>query len=165
MTGKPHVLGYAKKLIPVSQIFSFRARVKIIHDVPSQRPLSARTVGDPQSPQGSVIYPAELRAINEASGFDAIFVGYSSNPAVTLTLRPGNKYNSILRGHHVIIGIFGISYNPAIDKLSPNEVIFQRSFDNCGPRSNASEMTVDWSVEINPSKLESVTSPFVPGDC
>ena len=28
-----------------------------------------------------------------------------------------------------------------------------------------SETVLDWSVEINPSKLESVTSPFVSGDC
>ena len=67
MTGKSPAFGYAKKLIPVSQIFPFGARVKIIRDVPSQRALSAQTVGDPLSPQGSAIYPAELRAINEAS--------------------------------------------------------------------------------------------------
>ena len=47
MTGKPPDMGYAKKLIPVSQIFPFGARVKIIRDVSSQCALSARTVGDP----------------------------------------------------------------------------------------------------------------------
>ena len=91
MTGKPPALGYAKKFIPVSQIFPFGARAKIICNVPSQHTLSARTVGDPRSPQGSAIYPAELCAIDEASGFDAIFVGYSSNLAVALLIKPGDK--------------------------------------------------------------------------
>ena len=135
MTGKPPAMGYAKKLIPVSQIFPFGAQVKIIRDVSSQRALSARIVVDPRSPQGSAIYSAELRAIDEASGFDAIFVGYNSNPAVALLLKPRDKSNRILRGHHVIIDPFGISYNPAIDRLCPNEVLSQKPFDNFGPRS------------------------------
>ena len=59
------------------------------------RALSARTVGDPRSPRGSAIYPAELHAIDEASGFDAIFVGYSSNPAVALLLKSADKSNRI----------------------------------------------------------------------
>ena len=125
----------------------------------------AQTVGDPRSPRGSAIYPAELRAIDETSEFDAIFVGYSSNPAVALLLKPGDKSNRILRGHHVIIDPFGISYNPAIDRLRPNEVTFQKSFDNFGPRSNPSDTVVDWSVEVKQSELDYVSSPFVPSDC
>ena len=31
--------------------------------------------------------------------------------------------------------------------------------------SNVSKTVVDWSVEINQSKLDYVASPFVPGDC
>lgn len=106
-----------------------------------------------------------MGAINEASGFNAIFVGYSRNPDVALLLKPGDKSIRILQGHYVIINPFGISYNPLIDKLHKHEVIFQRSFDNFVPRSNLSETVVDWSVEINQSKLDSVASPFVPGDC
>ena len=63
--------------------------------------------------------------MNDTSDFDAIFVGYSSNPAVALLLKPSDTSNRILRGHHVIIDPYGISSSPSIDKLQPNEVLFQ----------------------------------------
>ena len=65
----------------------------------------------------------------------------------------------------MIIDPFGISYNPAIDRLRPNEVLFQKSFDNFGPQSNLSDTVVDLSVEVKQSELDSVSSPFVPSDC
>ena len=124
MAGRPPALGYAKKLIPVSQIFPFGARVKIICNVPSQRTLLAHTVGDPRTPQGSVIYPAELQTLNDTSGFDALFMGYSSHPTVALLLKPSGKSNCILCGHQIIIDPFGVLVNPSIDKLRLNEVLF-----------------------------------------
>ena len=101
----------------MSQIFPFGARVKIIHNVPSQRALPVCNVGDPRTSQGQVIYPEELRTLNYTSGFDAIFMGYSSNPAVALLLKPSDISYCILYGHHVIINPYDISSSPVIDKL------------------------------------------------
>jgi len=76
--------------------------------------------------------------VNDKIGFDATFMCYSSNPAVALLLKRGDKSNRILRGHHIIVDPFGISTNPTIDKLCPNEKLYRRAFDATGPRANTS---------------------------
>ena len=38
-------------------------------------------------------------------------------------------------------------------------------FDATGPRANTSQDMIDWSVDVEPSSLVSVASPFIPDDC
>ena len=165
MTGRPPALGYTKRLIPVSQIFPFGARVKIIRDLQSKRALSAQTIGDPRTSLNSTVYQAEVDGVNDKSGFDATFMGYSSNPAVSLLLKHRDKSNRILHGHHIIVDPVGISTNPTIDRLCPNETLYQRAFDATGPRANTSQDMIDWSVDVEPSSLASVASLFILDDC
>jgi len=165
MTGRPPALGYAKRLVPVSQIFPFGSRVKIIKDLKSKRALGARTSGDPRSPLGANIYPPEVGALASPSAFDALFLGWSSNPSVSLLLKLGDTSNRILRGHHIIVDPFGISHDSQRDKLRPNEVIYQRYYDLKDQKCDPSAPGIEWSVDMNKSSLDTVQTLFDANEC
>ena len=186
ITGKPPALGFAKKLVPVTQIFPFGSRVRIIKDLTSQRALAARTAGDLRSPLGSAIYPAEVDNLPSTGAYDALFLGWSSNPAVSLLYKQGDKSNRILRGHHIIVDPYGVSHNPSVDSLRPNEVMFQLCFDKSpGPYGDPSSSPpastahlrrsprlasrdpagIEWNIALKSSSLDTVASAFPPEDC
>ena len=95
---RPCPLAYAKHLVPVLQIFPFGSCVNIIKELKPECTLSARTAGDPRSPNGAVICPAELSILNSESAFDTFFLSWSNNPAVSLLAKLGNAFTCILRG-------------------------------------------------------------------
>ncbi|MGB2447382.1 MAG: reverse transcriptase domain-containing protein [Candidatus Poseidoniaceae archaeon] len=166
-TGKIPSMVWLGKTIKESKLQPFGCRAKIISTTDAGRALNPRTSGDPRLPQADphhqVVTPATAaESIAPGVEFDCRFVGYGNDPAVVLVYQPGSKSHKIRRVHHVILDPYGLSTNPR-RKLLPHEHLLRAVHSNLFLPPGVPRRS--WHVEITPSDLDVVSSPFDPQHC
>jgi hypothetical protein len=78
------------KFIPLKRLHPFGARVKVLHHLPTEQALTARTSGDSRTEETD-FHANALTIVDstQKSSFSGRFLGYANHPNVLLVLKEG----------------------------------------------------------------------------